>query len=58
MKHIDMRHAWIQQLRDQDTCNVVKVPGEENNSDFFTKLLGKQAYATHEATLMTDLSKM
>lgn len=52
MKHIDLRAEWMNQLRDRKIVNVVKIPGEENGADFFTKLLGRIAFQQEESVLM------
>ena len=39
MKHIDARLAWVQSLRDKEVVRLVKVAGEDNPADFYTKLM-------------------
>ena len=41
MKHLDIRKDWIQQIRDRDLVQFVKVPTKENRADFMTKLQNK-----------------
>jgi hypothetical protein len=41
MKHIDIRDAWVQQLRDRKKAEFRRIPGVDNAADFFTKLLNK-----------------
>ena len=41
MRHIDVRQAWVRQLRDRELITPIKVPGVENRADGFTKLLSK-----------------
>ena len=55
MKHIDLRNAWIQQLRNNKIVDIIKVPGSRNGADFFTKLLPRTEFCKHEAKLMKDL---
>ena len=38
MKHLDIREAWIQQMRDRKVVQFEKCEGTENLADFFTKL--------------------
>ena len=38
LKHIDLRQSWVQTLRDREQLEYVKVPGEFNKADFFTKI--------------------
>ena len=39
MKHLDLRAGWIRQMKDGKGVKLIKVPGPENDSDFFTKIL-------------------
>ena len=55
MKHIDLRNAWIQQLRDKNVVDVIKVPGTANGADFFTKLLPRVAFSQCENQLMRKI---
>ena len=55
MKHIDLRDAWILQLRNRGVVDVIKVPGESNGADFFTKLLPRAEFCKHEDRLMRKL---
>ena len=55
MKHLDLRAAWIQQLRDTSLADFVKVDGNMNEADFFTKLLPRIKFKEHEAKLMSKL---
>ena len=52
MKHIDLRQDWIKMLRNQGICKIIKVPGETNRADFFTKLLPRAPHKAAEAELM------
>jgi len=56
MKHIDLRAAWMQLLRDRSICDVVKVDGTANPADFFTKLLGRKDFSTYEQQLMQNIA--
>ena len=55
MKHIDLRDAWITQLRNRNIVDIIKVPGSDNGADFFTKLLSRVEFCRHESRLMTKL---
>ena len=39
LKHIDVRQAWVQAMRDSEICVLYKVDTSENLADFFTKIL-------------------
>ena len=51
MKHIDLREAWIRQLKSDDVIRV-KVPGTLNQADPFTKILSLSDFQAHEDALM------
>jgi hypothetical protein len=55
MKHLDLRQAWIQQVRDRSTAEFIKVDGTANKADFFTKLLSRVMFKEAEADLMAKL---
>ena len=38
MKHIDLRSDWVQTMRSTGRIEFVKIPGEDNLADFFTKI--------------------
>ena len=39
MKHLDLRAAWIREMKDSNVVKFVKVDGKINLADFFTKIL-------------------
>jgi hypothetical protein len=39
MKHLDLRAAWIREMKDSKVVDFVKVDGKINLADFFTKIL-------------------
>ena len=39
MKHLDLRAAWIQEMKTCGKIQLVKVDGGSNDADFFTKIL-------------------
>ena len=51
MKHIDIREAWIQQLRDRDVVTFNKVDGKLIKANFMTKLLDKLEFNKELARL-------
>ena len=48
MKYIDLREAWVQQLRDRKLCEFDRVPGAKNVADFFTKVLDRVKFQEWE----------
>lgn len=38
MKFIDMRDAWVMEMRDRNKCQALKIPTKRNPADFGTKL--------------------
>ena len=55
LKHIDLRLAWVNQLRDHSRVEFVKVIGTENPADFFTKIQGYPAFKEAEERMMQRL---
>ena len=39
MKHLDLRSAWIQEMKTCGKIQLIKVDGVSNDADFFTKIL-------------------
>ncbi len=39
MKHLDLRSAWIREMKESRQVRLVKVNGLDNLADFFTKIL-------------------
>ena len=54
MKHIDLREAWIEELKSDDIIRV-KVPGTLNEANPFTKILGLSDFQDHEDAIMPRL---
>jgi len=52
LKHINLRLAWVQQIRDRSMVEFEKVPGTENPADLFTKLQGLPTFKKMESQLM------
>ena len=44
MKHMDIRHDWIQQARDRSIVEFVKEPTETIKADFYSKLHDRMEY--------------
>ena len=57
MKHIDVRSAWMQDLRYRGSINFVKVNGNDNPADFFTKILDAKTYDTQHGRFVRDFSE-
>ena len=51
MKHIDIREAWVQQIRDNKEISILKICGKKNPSDFFTKVMAKTEFDRTSANL-------
>ena len=56
MKHIDLREAWLDILR-SDTVEFLRVPGEDNEADFFTKILQGPSFVKATSRLMQPLKE-
>ena len=56
MKHIDVRSAWMQDLRYRGSINFVKVNGNDNPADFFTKILDAKTFDTQHGRFVRDFS--
>ena len=56
MKHIDLRSAWVEQLRDTEKIGTVQTPGTSNPADYFTKILPRAATMEHIDTLLHDVT--
>ena len=55
MKHIDIRAAWVQQIRDKEQIKILKIAGTKNPADFFTKLLTNIEFDKASAGLASKL---
>ena len=55
MKYIDLREGWVRQLRDRGLTTLVKVDGQMNVADFFTKILGKTKFQQFAGQMMGEL---
>ena len=52
IKMIDMREEWVELLRNRTLLQTAKVPGPENEADFFTKILPEPAFRAAEDRMM------
>ena len=55
MKHIDLREAWVKDLRDRQHIEFIRKTGPENRADFFTKILTGSQFKAAEDRLMVSL---
>ena len=55
MKHIDIRAAWVQQIRDKEQIKILKIAGTKNPADFFTKLMTNAEFARTSQGLSAKL---
>ena len=51
MKHIDLRDAWIRQLKDEGVMKT-KVSGTDNVADTFTKIIPPAEFQKREEEIM------
>ena len=49
MKHIDIRQAWVAELRDRGICTIARLPGKDNPADFMTKLFSAPEFQRLES---------
>ena len=57
LKHINLRLAWVKQIRNRSLVEFEKIPGtrSENPADLFTKIQGLGVFQKMEAQLMKKL---
>jgi hypothetical protein len=58
MKHLDMKAKWIRMLRDRKEVSTVKVQGEFNEADFFTKIFAGHAFKDAEEALLPKVHNL
>ena len=51
MKHINLKWAWVKELKDEDVSELVKVPGKDNLADVMTKVLPGPEFAKADRKL-------
>ena len=54
LKHIDVRLAFMRELKEMGTIEVKWVATEENEADIFTKNTDGKTFMKHTATLHGD----
>ena len=57
MKHIDIREAWVQVIRDNKRITILKIAGSKNPADFFTKVMAKTEFDRASAGLNGSTSE-
>ena len=57
MKHLDLREAWVQQLRDKEMAEYYKVVGTDNPADFFTKIHHGTGFKNFQEGMMGHLDE-
>jgi hypothetical protein len=55
LKHIDLRRAFVAQLRDQDSIEILKIDGKANPANFFTKILSGSEFQKEGEPLMSTI---
>jgi len=55
MKHIDLRSSWMEVLRCRKELDWVRIPGEQNEADFFTKVLTGKKFKEGQDLMMKAL---
>ena len=51
-RHVDRKMFKMRELRGAGTVTVNHVPTESNPADLFTKILGRQVFERHRATVL------
>jgi hypothetical protein len=54
MKHLDLRWAWIRDIKESDKIRIEKVPGTSNKADYFTKILTDDVHVQSRNDLLND----
>jgi len=54
-KHIDVKYHFIREHIVDSVIEIVFVPSEEDDSDIFTKNVGRETYERHVNKFMTDM---
>ena len=57
MKHLDIRLEWIQELRDSNLVEIIKVSTDEQRADPFTKILERVAFKKALPFIQDDLDQ-
>ena len=51
-RHVDVRNHFLRDLKDEGLLIVRHVPGEENNTDIFTKNVTRPIFQRHLSTFV------
>ena len=57
MKHIDLRSTWVTSMRDRNILEFVKIPGDENIADFFTKIITGPKFKKFQDEMMKEMTE-
>ena len=57
MKHIDLRQAWMDQVRDRSKVKFKKIAGPDNPADFFTKVITGPPFKIVQERLMKKIEQ-
>jgi len=58
MKHLDLRSAWIQEMKNCGKIQIIKVDGTANDADFFTKILPAGEFREAADTMTQEITKV
>ena len=53
-RHVDRKMFKMRELRGAGTTTVTHIPTEQNPADLFTKILGRQVFEKHRATVLNS----
>jgi hypothetical protein len=53
-RHVDVRHHFLRELKEDDIIHVKWIPTSENSADLFTKNLDGPTFTKHMHTFCTD----
>ena len=53
-KHIDVRYHFISEYIVDGTVEIIFVPSENNDTDIFTKNVGKETHKKHSMKFMEE----
>ena len=51
-RHVERKQFKMRELRGAGVVEVKHVDGEQNSADMFTKILGRQVFERHRATVL------
>ena len=56
-RHVDRKQFKMRELRGAGKVEVCHIPTEQNPADLFTKVLGRQVFEKHRATVLNTQAK-